>query len=338
MKSFVKIKTPVYLSAQRLACTALACTMLFASAAWAEPLTKTFSKNDVTLKLTVDPPTVDLAVDTEVSFVLNAPAGVTANLPPDISDRFDGFTLAGSFTTGDGSDAMNGTTYHYRLIPIAGAKTYRIKPIPVSIEDATSHPPVSSWFPTETVTIEGPATAEAQATSVSTDLKNKYIRPSFKEVPKYIGFAILGLLVVALFVYGISKIRLHRRIRRMTPSERALRELVLLIGRKLPEKGLFKDFYIELTMVVRRYIERRYGIRAPEQTTEEFLAAAAAHGEFDAVSIAELKKFLTSADLIKFAGVSASLSSASEATTKAKSYIETDSLSTPLRTKKEDVQ
>ena len=124
----------------------------------------------------------------------------------------------------------------------------------------------------------------------------------------------------------------------MTPSERALRELSLLIGRHLPEKGLFKDFYIELTMVVRRYIERRYGIRAPEQTTEEFLAAAIAHDEFDSISIAELKEFLMSADLIKFAGVSASLSSTAEATTKAKSYIETDALTTPLPTRKERVR
>ncbi len=338
MNSFVRIKMRSLIPAQRLTCTALACAMCLASTAWADPLTKTFSKNEVTLKLTVDPPSVDLAADNEVSLVLNAPEGISAKIPPDISDRFDGFTLAGSFTTGGGSDAISGTTYHYRIVPIAGAKAYRIKPIPVSIEDTSSHPPISSWFPTEMVTIEGPTSADGQPTSVSTDLKNKYIRPSFKDVPKYIGLTTLGLLVIALLVYIISIIKLHRKIRRMTPSERALRELILLIGRKLPEKGLFKDFYIELTMVVRRYIERRYGIRAPEQTTEEFLAAAADHSEFDSTSIAELKNFLTAADLIKFAGVEASVSSAAEATTKAKSYIEIDALTTPLHTRKESAR
>ncbi len=326
------------ISAQRLACTALACAMIGASTVLAEPLTKMFSKNEVTLKLTIDPPVVDLANDNEVSLVLNAPEGISANIPSDISDRFDGFTLAGSYTTSAGSDAMSGKTYHYRIIPIAGAKVYRIRPIPVSIQDTSSHPHVSSWFPTEMVTLEEPTSDKGSPTSVSTDLKNKYIRPSFREVPKYIGFALLGLLIIALLVYLISKIKLYRKIRRMTPSERALRELILLLGRKLPEKGLFKDFYIELTMVVRRYIERRYGIRAPEQTTEEFLAAAANHDEFDPTSIAELKKFLMSADLVKFAGVAASISSTAEATAKAKSYIETDALITPSTPRKESVR
>ena len=33
----------------------------------------------------------------------------------------------------------------------------------------------------------------------------------------------------------------------------------------------FALYYMELTAVVRRYIERTTGVRAPEQTTEEFL-------------------------------------------------------------------
>ncbi len=305
-----------------LAYAVVAAATVLTATAFAEPFTKTFSKNDVTLTLTVTPAVVDLAADTEVSLVLSCPEGLTAKLPSDISDRFDGFSIAGSYTSAASSEAINGTAYHFRLVPIAGAPAYRIKPIPVTIQDTSSHPPVSSWFPTEMVRLGGPETASGQNTTVSTDLKNKYIRPSYKDVPKLIGLGVIGLFVIGLLVFAISKIRLHQKIRRMTPSERALRELSLLLGRKLPEKGLFKDFYIELTMVVRRYIERRYGIRAPEQTTEEFLTAALAHGGFDYASMSELKEFLTAADLVKFAGIAATVSSAEAATMKAKSYIE----------------
>ena len=134
--------------------------------------------------------------------------------------------------------------------------------------------------------------------------------------------ALVAVLAAALLWTLGSRIAFARKIRRMTPRERALRELAMLLDRGLPEQGLFKDFYIELTLVVRRYIERRHGIRAPEQTTEEFLTAAAAHPGFRAEAVLGLKAFLTAADLVKFAGVMATVGMAAEATTKAKAYLE----------------
>ena len=39
-----------------------------------------------------------------------------------------------------------------------------------------------------------------------------------------------------------------------------------------PENEL-DQFYQELSMILRRYIEGRFGLSAPEQTTEEFLVS-----------------------------------------------------------------
>jgi hypothetical protein len=111
----------------------------------------------------------------------------------------------------------------------------------------------------------------------------------------------------------------------MSPIERAWAELQRLLSRNLPGKGLYKDFYVELTMVVRRYIERTHGIHAPEQTTQEFLLAAAKHPLFKREVLAQLQTFLESADLVKFAGQEATLAMAEDATQKAKRYIEDDS-------------
>ena len=108
----------------------------------------------------------------------------------------------------------------------------------------------------------------------------------------------------------------------MSPIERAWAELQRLLSRNLPGKGLYKDFYVELTMVVRRYIERTHGIHAPEQTTQEFLLAAAKHPLFKREVLAQLQTFLESADLVKFAGQEATLAMAEDATQKAKRYIE----------------
>ena len=102
-------------------------------------------------------------------------------------------------------------------------------------------------------------------------------------------------------------------------------ELQRLLGRNLPTRGLFKEFYIELTMVVRRYIERTRGIRAPGQTTQEFLAVAVDHPSFTPEVVAKLKTFLESADLVKFAGQKATTEMTDAATDRARTYIREDS-------------
>jgi hypothetical protein len=62
-----------------------------------------------------------------------------------------------------------------------------------------------------------------------------------------------------------------------------------------------KRFYVELTAVVRRYIERTTGLHAPEQTTEEFLREAGAGDVIARDERQRLKDFLEAADLVKFA-------------------------------------
>ena len=111
----------------------------------------------------------------------------------------------------------------------------------------------------------------------------------------------------------------------MSPIERAMLELERLLKKGLPGRGRYKDFYVELTMVVRRYIQRRHAVRAPNLTTDEFLRAAAENPAFSREALAELKHFLESADMVKFAGVEATPEMADEATDKAKDYLTTDS-------------
>ena len=73
----------------------------------------------------------------------------------------------------------------------------------------------------------------------------------------------------------VRKIRETIRVHRMSPIERAYYELDKLLQKGLPGRGFYKDFYVELTMVVRRYVARKYGIKAPNLTTQEFFAELA---------------------------------------------------------------
>ena len=57
------------------------------------------------------------------------------------------------------------------------------------------------------------------------------------------------------------------------PHITALRKLDEIKAEKLWENGRVKDFYIRLTDVLREYIEARFGINAPEMTSEEIIEA-----------------------------------------------------------------
>jgi len=87
----------------------------------------------------------------------------------------------------------------------------------------------------------------------------------------------------------------------VTPDEMARRELERLWQKRLGERDV-KMFYLELTGIVRRYIEGTTGVRAPEQTTEEFLREIGGGRSFERAERQRLKDFLESADLVKFAG------------------------------------
>ena len=98
--------------------------------------------------------------------------------------------------------------------------------------------------------------------------------------------------------------RKHRPVepRRLTPEEIAQAALAGLLAENLPGRGLVKEFYLRLTGIVRQYVEDTTGIRAPEQTTEEFLRDMRSRAVFPPERSARLAEFLEAADLVKYAG------------------------------------
>ncbi|MFO8066402.1 MAG: hypothetical protein R6U11_02355 [Bacteroidales bacterium] len=81
----------------------------------------------------------------------------------------------------------------------------------------------------------------------------------------------------------------------------ALEELEKLNKKKLWQNGEIKLFHIELSNIIRYYIELRYGIMAMEMTTEEILASIRHIIDKKSEQYKNLKEILTMADLVKFA-------------------------------------
>lgn len=87
----------------------------------------------------------------------------------------------------------------------------------------------------------------------------------------------------------------------LDPRKKALESLEILQKEKLPEQKRIEEFYVRLTQIERFYIEERFNVKAPEQTTQEFLREIAQNETFDAQKRSLLQNFLNVADLVKFA-------------------------------------
>lgn len=286
---------------------------------------ETFGRGDVTVGLRAVPARVSPASDVEITLEISHPERMEVRVPDDLSDRFEGFHLEGRY---EGETLVAAgqrhRTIHLRARPLPAAGEYRIAPFAIRVLDPAAAR-ADTWFATRAVVFETASLlppGEAPPEGVDVRLDPFWVRPSTRSLLKWTGCAGLAAAVLAGLVLLVRSLRRRIKLARMAPRERALLELRDLLSRDLPGKGRIKEFYVELTHVVRRYIERRYGIRAPEQTTEEFLGEAMRHPAFGGGTHPLLREFLQAADLVKFAGVDATPQTIERSVASARAYLD----------------
>lgn len=126
----------------------------------------------------------------------------------------------------------------------------------------------------------------------------------FMEIISYIAVIILLILLIYSFYlnYKSKKNKASNviEIPLLPPHEQAYKELTELENKKLWQKGLIKEYYTEVTEIIRKYIERRYNVKAMEMTSSEILNSLInIHKDEKIQEI--LKMFLDLADFVKFA-------------------------------------
>jgi hypothetical protein len=84
---------------------------------------------------------------------------------------------------------------------------------------------------------------------------------------------------------------------------RALRELERLRQGPRTTVAEIDAYYVGVSAALRGYLEERFGLRAPERTTEEFLRELEAGDALASAHRRELEAFLSQCDLVKFAAV-----------------------------------
>jgi len=107
------------------------------------------------------------------------------------------------------------------------------------------------------------------------------------------------ILALMVSTYVIRLVLKRRRLR--SHAQIALYEWQRLAGLKLVEQDRSERFITLLTMLVRRYLERQFGIAARRQTTPEFVLQLAQHRGLSSEEKAFLAEFLECSDAVKFA-------------------------------------
>lgn len=117
---------------------------------------------------------------------------------------------------------------------------------------------------------------------------------------------VIGILVLAVLIWYFIKKWRNKPVR-VEPDKpavplhtMALNKLNALRNGKLWEQGQVKRYHSELTDIIREYLERRYGINAMEQTSEEIFAGLR-HLHITEQNMHKLRQMLLLADLVKFA-------------------------------------
>ncbi len=120
----------------------------------------------------------------------------------------------------------------------------------------------------------------------------------------WLGLAAVGLVVAALGAWLWTRKRApvvgEAPLPDVSPDDEALRALERLIASGQLARGEMRPFYIELTAIAKRYLERRLGAPVQEMTSAEMVAFLR-DGPHEQSLAGPLRDVATAADGIKFA-------------------------------------
>lgn len=137
----------------------------------------------------------------------------------------------------------------------------------------------------------------------------------------------IAIVVISVLIFVYFKWLRHGRIplipvkKPIPPYELAIYRLTQLQDKMLWQKGAEKEYYTELTDILRFYIYGRFGINAMEMTTPEILAAIAEKEGAEEYS-SNVNTVLSQADFVKFAKARPQADENQRAFTNVKQFVE----------------
>ncbi len=172
-----------------------------------------------------------------------------------------------------------------------------------------------TWAPAQTgAEVRSKAAEQNKSTAINnviqmTDIHDIKVIENVGVNPALLGYAVMGAVIlvlltaIVLFWKKQQKKKIPEVVASISPEEHALNALAELQD-LMRSNG--KQFYFRLSMVLRVYIRHRFGMDAPEMTTEELLSKIA-ELKLESDLDRGVRDFVHASDPIKFAGQTADI-------------------------------
>jgi len=264
---------------------------------------KDYQRGPLTVHVRVDKAEMTIAETVLLQLEAAIEPGYEVRMPK-VDRVLENFGIVDWDNLGDKLDENDNvvSSYQYRLEPFLSG-VFSIPAFTFEFFDVNSPEEKKYELATEPIDIE--------VTSLLGEQREKLEIADIEDVlemPKETSFWWLWVLsaVVVVAVVGLGLYLRRRRVAEFVRVFRPAHELAYarlraLVREDLVNAGRIKEFYERISDILRHYIEHRFSLRAPERTTEEFLAELANTEVLPASDKESLGEFLRHCDLVKFA-------------------------------------
>ncbi|MBN1344641.1 MAG: DUF4381 family protein [Phycisphaerae bacterium] len=282
-------------------------------------ITRTALRGPVKLTVQTDRSTATIAERFKVTITVEAEDGVDVEMPH-FGESLGAFAIRDFHETSARpiEGGKRRWTQQYEIDCDLSGK-YKVDPITAKFVDRRKEA-LQRAHPTTTATsqpgLHNQVTADAFELEVTSLLEGQFDPQKFRDVKgpvdlptppsRWYWWALGGgAAAIVLIVLVVWLVRRRRRrgprFVEVPPHEWAMAELQRLVDEDLLGKGRVQEFYYRLNGIIRQYIEHRFGLTAPEMTTEEFLAALRDSDHLSPGHKELLKRFMAACDLVKYA-------------------------------------
>lgn len=274
----------------------------------------------VVVQASVDQNEITIGDPIRYTLTVTAETNVDVQVPV-FSDRLGDFDIIdfGELPSRSTQDPVITARWYALTIFTTGYHIIPAPSVPYTTADGAKH---TAQGGTIRIHVASLLTQEGQITDI------RDIKPP-EEVPfDWRPYILGGVILIALVLLGAALFYFLNRFRRAADTPRrpaheiALQALTHLRAQHLPQAGQVEAYYVALSGIVRMYLEDGLQLRAPEMTTEEFLLTVSRDTGLTAPQQRLLGKFLSQADLVKFARYVPSLDDSDAAYTAARRFID----------------
>ncbi|MGQ4808995.1 hypothetical protein NKDENANG_02390 [Candidatus Entotheonellaceae bacterium PAL068K] len=272
-----------------------------------QPLVQHKTLEAVHVTLTADRQTMGIADRLRLRLSIEAPVDTRMTLP-EVTDRLGPFTVLQHRSTGPAPPPQTQQWQQDYTLEAERTGELTIPGLTVAWQTSeTVHDAAPLQINTDPMTITVTSVLPDDADVTAPRDITPPVALVRRGLPPWVRLSIAVLAGLGLLGAGIWWWHRRRSARTVAPPPpRPAHLLALEALRRLQRQDLIAQqrieaFYVRVSDILRRYVEWRFGLRAPEQTTEEFLIAVLATGGLIATHRDLLDAFLAHCDLVKFA-------------------------------------